>query len=155
MVERILTDANRQRPHEVRLLLLRQLRARDGAGRNRTLPALLLVSLAQGPVGARCRADDLFHVEQCSTWNKAEKAGKERMLNIPKTGERVVCRQEFQMERKAVSLELRENPRGMLLRITERRSDGRMDKIIVPGSVEQLGLFQAKLQLIVDAAANA
>lgn len=74
------------------------------------------------------------------------------MLNKPKTEERVVCKVEFPIERKTCTLELRENSRGTLLRITERRSDGRWDKVILPGSVEQLGLLQEKLQLIVDAA---
>ncbi len=68
-------------------------------------------------------------------------------MQNPPTPERVLGKSKLTLERKTLSLELRENARGQLLRITEHRDQvGRQDKIIIPATRETLEDLIGKLQ---------
>lgn len=65
--------------------------------------------------------------------------------------EAILVHSSLTLERKTITLELRQNTRGQLLRILELRpNQNRRDMIILPASVETLDRLMERLQEVRD-----
>ena len=68
-----------------------------------------------------------------------------------RTDEKCLARQELQIERKQLAIEIRENFRGRFLRITER-CGGRTNVVIIPDT--GINDFNAALDAVITAASS-